>query len=120
MFKRKKKETKTFLDNRIITINNDRLEAYRRLTERTEDVIVAQGVVDLYPDGADKEKAIKDLASKKIKLLCAIGVYDSLRNEFYRALEEPFERIYTINFNTHTKTSHEIIEEAYKNFYKRK
>jgi len=120
LFKKKStKPTSTFQDKKLYELQEDRLTAYRRLQERAEKVIICNGAIDLYPEGADKEKAKRDAEKAKYSLLCAIGVYDDLVNQYQRAFDEPYERVTTTYYGRECATSHEIIEKTYKNFYKR-
>ena len=77
----------------------------------------AQGVIDLYPDGADRKKAVSDAEKAKQSLLVAIGAYDTARMEYNDYVEKNAEK-----FDSHkekwTTTSHEIIEWAYKYYNK--
>ena len=119
LFKKNKKPIITFQDKKIQELAEDRLRALNTLVERTEKVITCNGVIDLYPEGADKEKAKKDAEEAKFSLLCAIGIFDDLTNRYLEALAEPYERVTTLDYTSKCKTSHEIIEMAYRNFYKK-
>ena len=118
LFKKKNKPTPTFQDKKVYGLQEDRLTAYRRLQERAEKVIICNGAIDLYPEGADKEKAKRDAEKAKFSLLCAIGVFDDLVRQYQTALDEPYERVTTTYYGRECATSHEIIERAYKAFYK--
>lgn len=95
-------------------------EANERLTARARTAIIRQGAASLYPDGADKEKALDDLEKAKYSLLCAIGTYDGLYRDLKELLKKPAsERNTSIGYSiNHFSTSHEIIENAYRNFWK--
>lgn len=93
-----------------------------RLEECVEKVIVCNGVISLYPDGPDKKAAEYDAMQARRSLLCAIGAYDGRRNEL--------REWYKVNKNDlcalahwdafRWRTSHELIEEFYKNFFKKR
>lgn len=119
MFKKKNKEVSTRQDIFVKNYQERRCEALIELRERTEKVIIRSGVVNLYPEGADKDKAIKDLEQAKTLLLCAIGRYDSTGRDLNEALESQEPRITTLHYGKAWKTSHEVIEEVYKEFYKK-
>jgi hypothetical protein len=120
IFKKKNEPTSTPQDLTVVRLTERRLKALIDLRERAEKVIICNGAVALYPDGADKEKAIVEAEAAKFGLLCAIGVFDDLTNQYLEALAEPLERRTTLDYPTNVKTSHEIIEGAYRDFYKRR
>lgn len=117
--KKKNVVVDTIQDKKIKELRSDRYDAWRRVEEATEKVIVRNGVIDLYPDGADKDKAKRDADSAKVGLLAAMAVYDDLRNQYIQALNAPFERATTKDWHTVAPTSHEIIERTYEKFYKK-
>lgn len=59
----------------------DYFAAETNLEEKAKAAIVRKGVIDLYPDGPDKDRAIKDFEAAQHSLLCAIGTVDGLRND---------------------------------------
>ena len=59
----------------------DYFAAETNLEEKAKVAIVRKGVIDLYPDGPDKDRAIKDFEAAQHSLLCAIGTVDGLRND---------------------------------------
>ena len=72
----------------------DYFAAETNLEERAKAAIVRKGVIDLYPDGPDKDRAIKDFEAAQHSLLCAIGTVDGLRNDmrsYIAAHEKDFE-----------------------------
>lgn len=52
-------------------------ETRDRLYEKTRQAITRVGVINLYPDGADRKKAVSDAEEAKHALLVAIGAYDT-------------------------------------------
>lgn len=119
LFKKKNKPTSTPQDLAVVRLTERRCQALIDLRERAEKVIICNGAVDLYPEGADKEKAIVEAEAAKFGLLCAIGVFDDLTNQYLEALAEPLERRTTLDYSTSVLTSHKVIEMAYRDFYKR-
>ena len=114
-----KKEKKINLyENHADALLYDLWDTEHYLKECVEKVIVRMGVVSLYPDGADRRKALSDADETKHSLLVAIGVFDTSRmvyNDYVNKHQENFD-----NPREPWKyTSHEIIERVYKNFYKR-
>jgi hypothetical protein len=86
-----------------------------------KDIIIKNGCINLYPDGADKDKAIKDAEKAKEHLLSVMGVYDDWLTNYKNKLV-----IYPKEERTVTKEwdenrfleSHVLIERYYKGFYK--
>ena len=91
--------------------------ANQHLAERAELVIVRRNVVDLYPDGPDKELAEADLAKAKSSLLCAIGTSDGVRAELMRYIKAHYKDFVTTAGYPEPYTSHEIIEKTWRNFF---
>lgn len=105
----KKKNTPTFLDRQIINKQEEFQSIKNMLSARIKDVIVKEKAVALYPDGADKEKAIDDLETAKQLLLCSVGSYDCRRMEFAKLLKKEGERNTTFGMVL-PFPSHEYIE----------
>lgn len=118
MFGKKEKIIATYEDKKAKDLNLAVGEAGRALRERVEKVIVCKDVIELYPEGPDKNKAIKDLEQAKYSLLCAIGHYDSALSEYKNYLiATQDKRVTTVYYNAHSwSTSHQIIENQYKHF----
>ena len=109
----------TALDKKIKEINNKRLASAYSIRERAKRVIICNGAIDLYPEGADKEKAKRDAEKAKEILLCAVGHYDDLLRQYKEAMSQEGERNTTACWSKETKTSHEWIEMAYEEFWKK-
>lgn len=84
-----------------------------------EAIIVANSVINFYPEGADKNAAIKNAEAKKHLLLIAIGHYDDLMRTYNELLHKEEKREVTANWINNFGTSHQIVEIAYRNFWKR-
>lgn len=111
--------TDTALDKKIKELNNERLTTAFAIRERAKKVIICNGAVDLYPEGADKEAAKREAERVKKLLLCSIGHYDDLRRQYLEALAENGERNTTVYWTKECKTSHEWVEMAYEEFWKK-
>ena len=109
----------TALDKKIKELDNERLATAFTIRERAKRVIICNGAIDIYPEGADKEKAKRDADKAKESLLCAVGHYDDLLRQYKEALVEEGERNTTTYWTKETNTSHEWIEMAYEEFYKK-
>ena len=111
--------TDTMQDKKVKELAYDISEESARITDYATKVIVRNGAIELYPEGADKEKAKKDAQSARMLLLSAIGVYDDLIRQYKEALASNYERVTTLHYSAKYLTSHEIVENVYKNFYTR-
>lgn len=119
-FKKKEKIVESWADLKTHELIEEVIDANHRLRETVPNVIIKQGVIELYPEGADKQKAIADCDKAKFSMLCAIGRYDSAIAEYKRHLADTKdERTTTAYYVCNYCSSHEIIENIYKNFYKR-
>ena len=113
MFGKKKIEIRdTSADLLVKKIANELAEAHCRISERVEKVICRNGVIELYPEGADKEKAKRDAEKAKQSLLSAVAIYDDVANQYQKAITKE-NRVTTINYRNQIMTSHEIIERDY-------
>lgn len=77
------------------------------------DILIKKLAVDVYPDGVDKNHAIKDYEYAKHQLLCLIGEYDDEYQQYLNRVknskqEEEFPPVYN---------SHELIERCISEFY---
>ena len=91
-------------------------EARDRLRGAVRTVILRKGVIDLYPAGADQDKAIKDCEEAKHSLLCAIGYYDGRMQELKEYFSSHYDKLDECHswHPTRMSTSHEIVELAYE------
>lgn len=116
MFGKKKKPFNPY-ENRVDDLIYEVWEARDRLTAKAKQVITRLGVINLYPDGADREKAVSDAKEAKHALIVAIGAYDTARMEYNNYIKK-----YAEKFDSHkrewTTTSYEIIEWAYQYYNK--
>ena len=117
-WKKKKKPVDTPLDKAIKDKAEKILHARERIKDATINLIVTKGVAELYPEGPDKEEAVKDIGIFQISLLGAIGTYDRLMIEYHELLRKEEERITTLAFSFRRPPSHKIVEEAYREFYR--
>lgn len=109
----------TTLDKKIKALNNERVAAATSLREKAKRVIICNGVIDLYLEGADKEAAKREAEQAKYSLSCAIGHYDDLCRQCREALEEQGERNTTFYFTKNFKTSQFWVKLAYEDFFKK-
>ena len=91
------------------------------LSNRVKESYVLNACIDIYPEGADKEKAIADSEKAKYSLLCTIGSYDDTKNElqnFYKANKDKLEKCATWD-PSQFSDSHALIEIYVENLIKR-
>lgn len=91
-------------------------EERNRLNEKVKQIITRVGVINLYPDGADRKKAVSDAEKAKQSLLVAIGAYDTARMEYNDYIKKYAGQFESLR-KEWTTTSHEVIERAYQNYY---
>ena len=116
MFSKKKKPFNPY-ENRVDDLIHEVWEECDRLTVKTKQVITRLGVINLYPDGADRKKAISDAEEAKQSLLVAIGAYDTARMEYNNYIKKYAEKFDSPK-REWTTTSHEIIEWTYQYYNK--
>lgn len=85
-----------------------------RLIAKTENVLFAKGVIDIYPEGADKEWAIDELQARQKFLIAEIGEYDIALKNLRDFVNKKRDEI-TVAIPRFVG-SHIIIEIAYRNF----
>ncbi len=121
--KTQKKPAASEADHKRNQLRSKVLCAAIHLEERVERVIVCQHVIDLYPDGPDKERAEKDLEYARYSMICAIGTYDDVRSELTRYVKDHRSEFVTTANNDGSRgeyTSHNVVEDTWRRFYKRR
>lgn len=118
MFGKKKEKKFNPYESRADELLYEVWEERDRVYEKTTQVITRLGVIDLYPEGADRKKAVSDAEKTKQSLLVAIGAYDTARMEYNDYVKKYAEKFDSPK-KEWTTTSHEIVEWAYKYYYKR-
>ena len=116
MFGKKKKPFNSY-ENRVDDLIHEVWKARDCLSAKAKQVITRLGVINLYPDGADRKKAVSDAGEAKYSLLVAIGAYDTARMEYNNYIKKYAEKFDSPK-REWTATSHEIVEWAYKYYYK--
>ena len=109
----------TTLDQRIRAIEGERAATSYSILLKAKRVIICNGAIDLYPEGADKEAAKKQAEKAKELLICAIGHYDDLRRQYLEAIKDEGERRTTVHYSCDPPTSHFWVEKAYEEFWKK-
>lgn len=120
MFGKKNDVVKTALDRAIENKTEELFEANEMLRSRVEKVIIRKGVIDLYIEKSpDQNKAVADMINAKNSLHAAIGHYDNILNELKSLMKKEDERNITAYWTASDHpTSHDIIENVYRNFFK--
>ena len=117
MFSKKEKIQDNFYDRKRKDFQIQFFEDRRNLRECTKKVFVKKEVINLYPEGPDKEKAKLDLDKAQYSLLCTIGAYDNTLNEYKNfCLEnkEKFQSTIDWTMPLFETTSHNVIESTYE------
>ena len=113
----KKKKPFNSYENRVDDLIHEIWEARDRLSAKATQVITRLGVIDLYPDCPDREKAVSDAEEAKHALIAAIGAYDTACMEYNNYIKK-YAEMFDSSKREWTTTSHEIVEWAYKYYYK--
>lgn len=92
MFSKKKDKPFNPYENHIDELIYKVWEERDRLYEKTRQAITRVGVINLYPDGADRKKAVSDAEEAKHALLVAIGAYDTARMEYNNYIKKYAEK----------------------------
>lgn len=116
MFGKKKKPFNPY-ESRADELLYEVWEERDRVYEKTTKVITRLGVIDLYPEGADRKKAVSDAEKAKQSLLVAIGAYDTARMEYNDYVKKNPEKFDSPKQEWAT-ASHEIVEWAYRYYNK--
>lgn len=117
MFGKKKKPFNLY-ESRADELLYEVWEERDRVYEKTTKVITRLGVIDLYPEGADRKKAVSDAEKEKQSLLVAIGAYDTACMEYNDYVKKYAEKFDSPK-QEWTTTSHEIVEWAYRYYNKK-
>lgn len=116
-----KKNTQTAMDIRYTNLIYDLRDKEQELCDRAKDAIIKSGVICLYLDGADKERAEMDAEIAKRPMARAISAYDSALAEVQRFYTNNYSQLKTTKeiYPNQFLTSHAIVERAYKEFFNR-
>lgn len=107
-----KKSVASKKDPCLVELENARQDACISLEAAVKRAIIKQGVITLYPVGPDKDAAQREAEAAKRFLLCCIGAYDAIRRELADYAKKN-------NAGCIAETSHDIVEKAYEEFYKK-
>ena len=120
-FKKAHEPTKTLQYERYSVIWHSIMEAQIHLKKCAYEVITKNAVIGLYPEGANKVKAIENAEKSKLTLQTAIENFNVLRQELldYYRYNSIHMRVCHSWHPFRWKTSHEYIEQAYKNYFKK-
>lgn len=114
MFKKKKQSLDTPADLQLKELYYPFINLCDKFYSTIRKVIVKEEVIKIYPDGADKDKAIKDYHFEQRHLLALIGEYDDLRTQIGNFIKNNKEERHTTAHWDIPRTSHETIETIYK------
>ena len=114
MFKKKKQSLDTPADLQLKELYYPFIDLRDEFYSTIRKVIVKEEVIKIYPDGADKDQAIKDYRFEQQYLLALIGKYDDLRDQISNFIKNNKEKRYTTAHWEIPRASHETIETIYK------
>jgi hypothetical protein len=107
-------------DDLLLTLQSRIADAEQRIVESITTILVRSGCVDLYPEGADKQKAEDDAEEAKQQLVRRIAVYDELRYAYTKTVASypRAERDITAEWDVDRfRDSHAVVERAYRLFH---
>lgn len=120
MFFKKKEVKKNSYDLTCERLQSEMAEQLNLLVNYVPQVIGAVNVVALYPEGPDKKKAEEDANKKREGLRNRIAHYDTAQADYERFLKDTEgKREYTAEWWNRYLSSHEVVENAWKNFFKK-
>lgn len=77
MFKRKKPEPVWSAEDLLMqNLINSMFDISGKIDKYCYEIIVRKGSAEMLPDGADKNKELKEIAQYQHRILCLIGGYD--------------------------------------------
>ena len=122
MFNKKKKveiPQDNFYDRNVRIKWGELLRLEEQLHDQVKIVLIQKEVIELYPDGSDKDKAIKDFQQSQLSMIATIGSYDSCRADFQRYITEYRSLLVTTkDWVGKVSSSHDIVENACLAFYR--
>lgn len=114
MFKNKKKSADTSADFQLKELYYPFIDFRDEFYSTIRKVIIKEEVIKIYPDGADKNQAIKDYHFEQQHLLALIRKYDDLRDQIGNFIKNNKEERHTTAHWEIPQTSHETIEAIYR------
>lgn len=103
MFKKKKKNADTPADFQLKKLYYPFIDFRDEFYSTIRKVVVKEEVIKIYPDGADKDQAIKDYHFEQQHLLALIGKYDALA-VFALSQRIPLSQITSQDVSIHFKS----------------
>lgn len=117
MFRQKKSEENfNEYDLTLKRLISTRREKYEQLISCVQDIIIKKDVIELYPAGADKEKAKQDFQRSQNILLTYIAEFDDIYCQLQNFEYSKCKYYITDKTAYESVTSHSIIESTYRNF----
>lgn len=120
MIRLNKRPVPNCIDRQILELYAEVHEAETRLRFMARGAIVKTKVIGVIyePNTPDYEKACQDAKNARRSILCAIGEYDSLRNDYMNYIRNHgSDTRNTTKGYGEVPSSHEIIEDTYIDMY---
>lgn len=94
--------------------------AFNLLQNKTEQAIVSNGVIELYPYGSsDRKRAELDCVKVKCAMVEAISVFDNAKDSYNKFFCDHYNEL--VNMKEYHKietNSYNVVEEVWKRFFK--
>lgn len=114
MFNKKKKKIDPH-ENQINFFLSQIKDAEIYLQAAVEAVLYKKNVIDVYPSGADKNRAQEELEDARVSLLLKIARYDDCRARYFEYLEKNKLPCYAYPYPTDSHILVEIFVYNYNN-----
>ena len=100
-------------DEKFETLEQSVRNAIENLLSIMPKLIIRKEVIELYPEGADKDRAIKDFQETQKSFICTLGHYDCCLSkliDYETKHKDEFSQNHFITF----LTGHKVVEEYIK------
>lgn len=123
MFKKKDKvKADSAADIQLRKLANCYYTTFDLLRNKTEQAIVSNGVIELYPCGSPDRKRVElDCTKAKCAMVEAISTFDNAKANYNKFFRDHYEEL--VNMREYHKietNSHNVVEEVWKRFFKQR
>lgn len=118
IFSKKQKIQDNIYDRRRRELCDELWNCSTILQAKVREAFVANKVVELYPDGPDKEIAKMAAMDSRTALIFAVGAYDGARNDYLNYVSAHANAfLTTVQWSTKWISSHDLIEKTYAEIF---
>lgn len=123
MFKKKDKvKADSVADIQLRRLIDCYYTAFDLLRNKTEQAIVSNGVIELYPSGSpDRKRAELDCVKAKCAMVEAISAFDNAKANYNKFFRDHYEELVNAReYHRIEKNSHNVVEEVWERFFKQR